>query len=94
MRSDQLADHAGLTYRQVDHWTRRGYLKPYREADGSGSQREFLISEAEVARWMARLDAAGFKLEAAATLARQIRDDGQTQILLGDGILLTVPFRG
>lgn len=39
----------GLTYRQMDHWVRRGVLVPLTGARGSGSRREFDELEIEVA---------------------------------------------
>ena len=37
--SKQAASIVGLTYRQVDHWIRSGFLLPEKPANGSGSRR-------------------------------------------------------
>lgn len=59
----------GITYRQLDHWTRAGLLKPL-HVGGSGSSREWTHAELDVARVMGRLVAAGLKPEPASRVAR------------------------
>lgn len=61
---------AGLSYRQLDHWTRVGYLRPSHPGRGSGSVRAFPRSELAVARVMLRLTAAGVTPDAAHRVAR------------------------
>lgn len=39
LTSRQLAERAGVTYRQVDYWCREGYIVPAIESDGSGTRR-------------------------------------------------------
>lgn len=74
--SEQVAHAAGITYRQLDHWTRRGHLRPVTKRSGKfssgpgGLTREWPPAEVAVACRMARLVAAGLTLEAAAELAR------------------------
>ena len=72
--SEQVAFAAGITYRQLDHWIRRGWLKPGRLppkfASGQGGSRDWPAAEVAVACRMARLVAAGLTHEAAAELAR------------------------
>ena len=60
---------AGVTYRQLDHYVRQGYLKPAHEG-GSGRQREWTRAELDVARVMGRLTAVGLRLETAHRIAR------------------------
>ena len=62
----------GITYRQLDHWVRRGYLKPDNLDGGSGHLRTFPIRELSVAWMMAKLTAAGVT----PTAARAARNGG------------------
>lgn len=59
-----------ITYRQLDHWVRRGYLRPTGGTCGSGYMRDWTDAEIRVARRMGRLVAAGFRTAAAAGIAR------------------------
>jgi hypothetical protein len=73
--SEQVAQAAGISYRQLDYWTRRGYLRPGMERSKFGSgqggrSRVWPPAEVAVACRMARLVAAGLIPEAAAELAR------------------------
>ena len=49
---------AGPSYRQVDHWTRLGYLKAV-EGFGTGHARRWPVLERDVAAMMHRLAAVG-----------------------------------
>jgi DNA-binding transcriptional MerR regulator len=70
VNSAELASAAGISYRQLDTWTTRRYLRPDRPAAGTGTVRVWTADEAAVARRMAGLVRAGFTVEAAARLAR------------------------
>lgn len=65
-----LADEAGLSYRQLDYWTRRGYLLPVENSPGSGRERHFTLWETRVARRMGGLVEAGLTVESASAIAR------------------------
>ncbi len=41
LTSQDVVDLSGISYRQLDYWTRRGWVEPVVAADGSGSQRLF-----------------------------------------------------
>jgi len=71
----------GLTYRQVDYWTRCGWLRPEREPVGSGHQREWSAAELRVAADMGRLVRLGIRPEVAGRAARAGRA-GQVLSLL------------
>lgn len=58
------------TYRQLDYWTRVGYLHPTDQSPGSGVPRVWPDDELLVAATMARLVAAGLTPEAAHRVAR------------------------
>lgn len=74
----------GLSYRKLDHWTRRGYLICVGKASpGSGAPRSWPAGELLVAAYMLLLVEAGLTVSAA---ARAARARGQ----LADGITVAV----
>ena len=76
----------GVTYRQLDFWVRRGYLRPEHEAPGCGGNRKWTEEECRVARLMGRLVAAGFTPEIAHRIAR----DGADRVELAHGVIVEV----
>lgn len=63
LTSAELISVTGLTYRQVDHWTRQGLLRPNPGSGvGSGNPRTYPDLEVEKAQAMAALRDAGFDL--------------------------------
>ena len=76
----------GITYRQLDHWARQGYLRPVNGFSGSGRDREWPLAEAEIARRMVRLVAAGLSVEQAARFARDTWPRGE----IAPGIVIEV----
>lgn len=79
----------GITYRQLDHWITRGYLRPENKP-GSGTEREFSEREIEVAKLMAALVNAGFRAEKAAKTARYVLAEGIVRLRLADNIVLVL----
>lgn len=75
----------GITYRQLDVWTRAGLLKPL-HLGGSGNSREWTRAELNVAKVMGRLVAAGLKPEPASRVARS---GGRCEIAPGIWIEVT-----
>lgn len=73
----------GLSYRRLDNWTRRGWLRALNPGVGSGRVRHWPASELEVARTMLVLTGAGVDPSAA---ARAARDGGR----LAPGVTVTV----
>lgn len=61
---------AGLTQRQLSHWTERGWIVPENGRPGSGKVMRFSEQEARIALVMAELTAAGVGASRAAELAR------------------------
>lgn len=45
LSSMELLDGTGITYRQLDYWTRCGAIRPQVEAHGSGTWRGWLESD-------------------------------------------------
>jgi MerR HTH family regulatory protein len=77
-------DELGISYRQLDYWVRRGYLRPERRTarggkygGGQGVSRRWPAAELEIARRMARLTAAGITPERAAVFARESWPSGE-----------------
>jgi len=48
----EAADLVGISYREVDYWTREGAIRPAVEANGSGSRR---VWTAEQVQWLQRI---------------------------------------
>ena len=68
-RAAAIAQIAGISYRQLDFWVRRGYLRPV-HVGGSGTYRQWPDEEVRVAKEMARLVVAGVSPALAARVAR------------------------
>lgn len=60
----------GVTYRQVDYWCKRGYLRPLQNGQGSGVYRWWPPSEVQIALRMVALVNEGYQPAAAARRAR------------------------
>lgn len=67
--SDVLAA-AGISYRQLDHWCRRGFARPINDDPGYGHSRVFSRGELSTLTRMGRLVAAGVRPEVAHAIAR------------------------
>lgn len=83
-----LAEAAGVTLRQVQHWTNEGLLQP---ADivglpksGMGNRRVYALSEAAVARRIAALTSV--RLDDAGKVARHLTE-GEPEVRLGDLVI-------
>lgn len=69
--NNPIAPTSDATYRQLDHWIRKGYIVPLNPNPGSGRHlRVFDRAEQRVINLMVRLVEAGFPPELAARLAR------------------------
>jgi hypothetical protein len=66
---DAVLRRTGCTYRQLDYWTRRGWLHPT-GGTGTGTRRVWPQEEIRVARTMRRLVEVGLIPAAAAVVAR------------------------
>jgi len=80
--SETVARQCGITYRQLDHWTRNGYLRPVPlggegraepAESSSGHWRDWPAEELRIAREMGLLVKAGLTAEAACAVARHHR---------------------
>jgi hypothetical protein len=92
--SAEVCHQTGISWRQLDTWCRRGYLRaeqytPFtRMAEGSGYPRHFPKAELDVARTMARLVLLGVTAQQAAWVAR---DPQQRWRWLADVNVTVVP---
>jgi DNA-binding transcriptional MerR regulator len=76
----------GLTYRQLDHWTRRGLLHPDNSATpGSGHRRVWSESEMTIARAVGELRLLGMELEPAFRMARANQPPDTARVPCGLG---------
>ncbi|RCG27202.1 hypothetical protein DQ384_26140 [Sphaerisporangium album] len=80
------------SYRQIDHWIRRGWLRPI-DNGGTGHPREWPVIESRVRDLMGRLVDAGFTPAAAADAARMHVTLGGS-VLLADGLVLLIDGQG
>lgn len=85
----------GATYRQIDHWTRSGWLSKSGEeesaAPGSGTRRAWTGREYRIASLMVRLINLGMRPRPAARMARASIDHGVNSVATEDGV--TVSWR-
>ncbi len=73
IRAPGFAQLTGLTYRQVDYWTRRGVLIPTQQARGSGSQRLFDELEVRIGAALHAITGIGTDLDVLSEIAEQLR---------------------
>lgn len=86
-----------LTVRQLDHWTRQGWLKAEMRPrkDGGRGERFWPRQEVDVARIMVRLTDAGWFAEVAARLARGVVEElipDPLRIAIGPQLMLSIGF--
>lgn len=65
-----MCDASGITYRQLDFWTRNDWLRPDVKDVGTGNRRTYPPAELAVVRVMAALTRAGMTPKAAERVAR------------------------
>lgn len=79
--SHDLTIVAGLTYRQVDYWTRAGYLTPIgNPRPGHGYPREYADDQVSLAVQMSRLTKAGIPMPQARDVAWQLLAQGYADL--------------
>lgn len=74
----RIEDSMNISYRQLDHWCKEGYLKP---EGGNGTQRVWPEIEIRIGRMMSHLVAVGIKPEKAAIYAREAVVDRKPMLL-------------
>lgn len=83
-----LAQAAGISYRQLDYWTRTGVLSCVEASPGSGFVRAYPISQVAFARLLKQLLDGGMNLRASVDLAHQLLEHGHTLLA---GIRIELP---
>lgn len=84
----------GATYRQIDYWTRVGYLEPEAGTPGSGYSRRWSERDRRMAYLIVRLSLLGIEVPKAAAYARSLLDnEGPTRIEYM-GVTLTIEWEG
>ena len=71
-RAGEMVTHSGLSYRQIEYWTRTGRLYAEHVGDGQGTPRLFDQTELNVAVTAADLIRAGFSTDQAIETARRL----------------------
>lgn len=84
---------SGATYRQLDYWVRRNYLRPV-GGYGSGNQRLWPVAEVEVAAKMVTLVEAGMTVERAADVARTSVVAGAERVRLSPAVVVEFEREG
>jgi hypothetical protein len=69
----ETADRAGISYRQLDYWTREDVLWPRLRAQGSGSHRVFDAREVRVAQAVGELRELGASTQVCRVAAMHLR---------------------
>ena len=89
-----VLEQTGASVRQLDYWTRRGYIHADdRGHSGSGVRRHWPDGEVAVAAQMKRLIDAGIVLDVAARLARRLANGRAVAWLTDDTLLVQIPVR-
>lgn len=78
--ADLLA--TGVTYRRLDHWTRRGILSPLDSLPGSGTPRRWTRHDLALVRHIVAFTGVGMSLDVAVRMARAAVDDGAAALTL------------
>jgi DNA-binding transcriptional MerR regulator len=84
---------AEVSYRQLDWWTRQGYLRADNPAPGTGNARIWSRQERDIAQLMQRLAGAGLTVAKAAKVARWAvtnAAEGRAAVRIAPGIALVV----
>ena len=77
----KTASIVGITYRQLDYWTRTGLVRPsLGDAAGSGSRREYSYRDLLELRMVKNLLDAGIKLEAVREVFSYLREHVESDI--------------
>jgi MerR HTH family regulatory protein len=90
LRSPQVCDQTGASYRQLDFWQRRGFIGSRNDGQGSGSQRKWSPDEVAVVSRLVALVKAGIEPSVAAGVAR----DGRRVVPLSDRVSVQIDQAG
>lgn len=76
----EVCEQTGCTYRQLDYWTRQGWLIAEVDAKGSGSQRAYSEVTVKIVKHAVALISAGLTPETALRGATIIAETGHPAI--------------
>ena len=68
--TDEVAAVTGTTYREIDHWVRKGYIDATRASRGTGHPRGFSVEDVIFAACVATLVRFGVRPNVAAVVMR------------------------
>jgi len=75
-RGPQVCDIVGITYRQLDHWTRTNLIRPsIADAKGSGTQRIYSYRDVVELRTIKQMLDAGISLQRAREAIEHLREN-------------------
>ena len=89
MSSQEAMNQAGITWRQLDHWTRLGLVRTEERIKASGYRRTYVMPEVHIMWVMGRLVRNGFDPSRAAKIARIIVEKNIRTVVLDEGFILT-----
>jgi DNA-binding transcriptional MerR regulator len=75
-----LTIRADITYRQLDFWTRGGFITAEQRRPGSGHPREYDEDQVPLARLMGQLTAQGLVVRQAYLAALALLEDGHAEL--------------
>lgn len=90
--SVEFVTAAGISYRQLDYWTRAGYLTARTKGHGHGYPRTYDAGQVALARLMGQLLRAGFgpNVSAVYDLAVRLHHTGRADLVLDPSTRLIV----
>ena len=95
LTSHEIAERAGITYRQLDYWCRAGLLDPTVAAAGSGTRRGWHADMIPILDVLGTISAAfdtGGRLGAPVDVLRRVVDHYEAgRLELGNGVAITWP---
>lgn len=95
LTSNEIAELAGLTYRQVDYYCRKGVISPMVDTDGSGVPRLWHVDQVPALMALAAVstalrEAGGISRIGSVALFRRVARDWRIGAVdLGHGVTLT-----
>lgn len=87
----QALAHLPMSYRQIDYWTRVGYVRAVEPTPGSGTAREWSPTELAIANRIYLLVNAGLSLVVAARVARTAVEEGSLIVPLRGDVVIVLP---